>query len=144
MDASGLLSTYGWAPGRSVDITADVAELTREGFPLHTAAEAFLAEFSGLTLHAEGHTNPLLISGVVAANHAFPAWADAYAAAIGLPVVPVGEYSNLTFWIDSTGGIWASFDDAYGYAGATMKDMLQGLFFESPGWQLDRVVDPAE
>ncbi len=142
MDASRLLMTSGWAPGRSVDITDDVTELTREGFPPHAAAESFLKEFAGLTLHADGHTNPLIISGVVAAHHAFPGWADAYATAIGLPLVPVGEYSNLTFWIDSTGGIWASFDDAYGYVGASLRDMLHGLFFESPGWHLDRLVDP--
>lgn len=141
MDATELLRAAGWAPQRTVDITADIALLRSEGFEVSAAAETFLREFSHLTLHAPGRGHPIIIDGVVAARHAFAGWAEAYSAAIGQPVTPVGEYSNLTFWVDETGDFWATFDDAFGHAGQSLVEVVQGLFFDDPGWQLDRTVE---
>ena len=140
MDASGLLQAAGWRPGRSVDVTEDLAALGSEGFPVNAVAEAFLREYSHLTIQMPGKSNPLTIDGVVAARHAFVSWGEAYSAAIGQAVVPVGEYSNLMFWIDPDGSIWASFDDDYGRAGASLLEMVQGLFFDPDGWRLDRKI----
>jgi len=141
MDASDLLQASGWRPGRSVDITADLAALAGEGFVVSPAAEAFLRQYSHLTMQMPGKSNPVIVDGVVAARHAFVGWGEAYSAAIGQRLVPVGEYSNLMFWIDPDGDIWATFDDDYGRAGASLHEAIQGLFFESPGWQLDRTLE---
>lgn len=141
MDASDLLQASGWQPGRSVDITADLEALTREGFVVSPAAEAFLRQYSHLIMQVPGKSNPMIVDGGVAARHAFVGWEEAYSAAIGKRLVPVGEYSNLLFWIDPDGDIWATFDDDYGRAGASLQEVLQGLFFDSPGWRLDRKVD---
>ena len=141
MDASNLLQASGWIPERWVDITADLEALTREGFVVSSAAEEFLHHYSHLTIEVPGKSNPMIVNGVVAARHAFVGWGDAYSAAIGKRVVPVGEYSNLLFWVDPDGDIWASFDDDYGRAGASLPEAIQGLFFDSPGWRLDRNVN---
>ena len=138
MDASDLLRASGWRPGRSVDIREDLSALLGEGFPVGDAAEAFLREYSRLTIEMPGKANHLIVDGVVAAHHAFVGWGEAYSEAIGQRVVPVGEYSNLMFWVSTDGDIWATFDDDYGRAGASLPEVVQGLFFEPDGWQLDR------
>ena len=141
MDATELMRAAGWEPERTVDITADIASLKSEGFDVSPAAETFLREFSHLSLKAPGHSHPLVVDGGLAASHAFAGWAESYSAAVGHLVTPVGEYSNLTFWVDDTGDIWATFDDAYGYAGQSLVEVVQGLFFDDPGWQLDRTLE---
>lgn len=141
MDASDLLQASGWRPGRSVDITVDRSALVSEGFEVTPAAEAFLRECSRLTIHMPGKSHPLIFDGVVAARRAFVGWGEAYSAALGGLLVPVGEYSNLMFWIDEGGDIWATFDDLYGRAGSSLFEVVQGLFFEPPGWRLDRTLE---
>ena len=141
MEATDLLRTAGWRPGRSIDVSEDLAALQAKGFGVTPAAEALLREFSRLTVQAPGKSNPLIIDGMIAARDASVGWAEAYSAALGCQLIPVGEYSNLMFWIDPDGAIWATFDDDYGRAGASLHEAIQGLFFESPGWQLDRTLE---
>ena len=140
MEAIDLLRAAGWRPGRSLDISADLAALEAKGFPVTAAAEGFLREFSKLTMLVPGALNPLVIDGLIAARDASVGWGEAYSAALECQLVPVGEYSNLMFWIDPDGGIWATFDDDYGRAGTSLAEMVQGLFFEPDGWRLDRKI----
>lgn len=142
MDASALLEASGWRPGRSVDISQDLAALAAEGYDVSSEVAAVLREFSRLTISMPGKSNPLLIDGVVGARHADPRWELAYSEALGFRLVPVGEYSNLLFWVAPDGDIWATYDDTFGRAGASLPEMVQGLFFEPDGWQLDRRIDP--
>ena len=141
MDAYELLRAAGWRPGRHVDASAGIAALTEKGLTVTPSAVALLEEFSGLTMYEPGNPNPLVIDGAVAARDSELAWSDSYAAAIGLPVTPIGEYSNLLFWVDSEGVIWATFDNDLGRAGSSLPAMIQGLYFEDPGWQLDHSVE---
>lgn len=131
MDAVTLLRRSGWFPGRNVDVTDELAFIAAEGFQATPAAEGFLSQYSGLQIAWESKSNPLILSGRVAARGVDSAWCDAYSAAIGLTLSPVGQYSNMTVYIDPTGELWGGFDDDYGRVGSLL-DVIRGTFLEPP------------
>ncbi len=137
MDAHELLRGAGWAIGRSVDISTDIADLARAGFSVTPAAEAFLREYNGLEIHSETTTTPLLIDGSYVARTTVVEWCEAYSAAVGSTLVPVGEYSHMVLYIDAEGGLWGAYDNVFGRGGDTLADVVQGLFLE-PKWTFDR------
>jgi hypothetical protein len=141
MNAAELLTHAGWFAGRQTDAASDVAALVRGGYQVSPAAEAFLREFSGLVIEEPANPSPVVIDGVLAARHADSGWCKAYSDAIGRPLVPIGEYSLVMFWIDPEGDIWASIDNDFGRAGSSLEEAIQGLFFDKPGWKLDRYVE---
>lgn len=138
MDAVELLRAAGWSEGRRVDIREDLKALRAEGFPVTRAAEEFLTEYSHLSIRSPGDKNPLVIDAGQAAGDVFPGWAEAYSTEVGSTLVPVGEYSALTLYVDLEGGLWGGFDREYGRGGASLVDVVQGLFIDSPGWRFDQ------
>jgi hypothetical protein len=143
MEAIEMLRSAGWYEGRRVDIRDDLDALRAEGFPVTDAAEAFLSEFSRLSIATPGDRNPLVIDAGAAAVDVFPGWAEAYSKAIGSTLVPVGEYSALTLYIDLDGGLWGGFDREYGRGGSSLAEVVQGLFMDQPGWRFDRKIEPS-
>lgn len=138
MDAVEMLRSAGWYEGRRVDAQEDLSALREQGFPVTQSAEDFLLEYSHLIVTSPGDRNPLVIDARRAAGDVFPAWAEAYSRAIGSILVPVGEYSALTLYVDLEGGLWGAFDREYGKGGSSLAEVVQGLFVDSPGWRFDR------
>ena len=131
MDAEALLRRAGWRPGRSVAITADAEALRAEGFAVTEAAEAFLREFSHLVVAWESQARPLLFDGVEVSRNADPGWCDLYSEAIGSRLVPVGEYSHMTVYVDEVGELWGGFDGEYGHRGSVL-DLIESIFLRTP------------
>lgn len=137
MNADDLLRRAGWTIGRSVDVSKDIADLTKAGFAVTPAAEAFLRENNGLEIQSEASTSPLLINGSYVARTTIVEWCEAYSAAVGSTLVPVGEYSHMVLYVDAEGGLWGAYDNVFGRGGDTLADVVQGLFLE-PKWKFDR------
>ena len=131
MDAQSLLQRSGWFPGRRIDVTGDLASVMSGGFAVTPAAERFLEEYSGLVISWETNPNPLVISGREAARGVDAGWCEAYSEAIGLVLSPVGEYSNMTLYIDPSGELWGGFDTEYGQVGSVL-DVIRETFLEPP------------
>jgi hypothetical protein len=131
MDALTLLRNSGWYPGRSVDSSVDVGALKAEGFEVTEVAERFLREFSHLSISWETQSSPLIIDGAVVARNADTGWCELYSEAIATVLVPVGEYSHMTLYIDLEGGLWGGFDGEYGHRGSLL-DVIQSIFLEPP------------
>lgn len=140
MDASTLLRNAGWFPGRTVDVSRDLAALSAAGYEITPAAAKFLAEYSGLTIVGDTKSNPLIIDGAFVAGDVDPEWGSAYAEAIGTTLVAVGEYSHMTLYIDAEAGLWGAFDSEYGRGGSSLEEVVQGIFLE-PRWRFDRHLD---
>lgn len=141
MDALQLLRAAGWQPGRRVDIDGERVSLLQEGFELTPAAEALLTEYSGLTIRGGPHDDPLVIEAAAAAGDVFPGWATRYGASIGSTLVPVGQQSHMTLYVDETGRLWGGFDTQFGHCGDDMTEAVRLLFLE-PAWLLDQSVPP--
>ena len=139
MDAVTLLRRAGWSPGRSVDVAEELAFVASDGFPVTPAAERFLSEYSGLQISWGTKSNPLILSGRVAARGVDSGWCEAYSGAVGLTLSPVGEYSNMTLYIDPTGELWGGFDAEYGQVGSLL-DVIRETFLE-PARAFDRRLD---
>ena len=139
MDALTLLHQAGWTPGRNVDISRDLAALSVEGFPITSAAEDFLREFSGLQVAWGTKDNPLIVDGAMVARDADIGWCEAYSLAIGLQLVPVGEYAHMTLYVDPQGGLWGGVGNEYGQVGSLL-DVIRQTFLE-PTRPFDRRLD---
>lgn len=139
MDALTLLHLAGWTPGRRVDVARDLEALRVEGFPITSAAEDFLQEFSGLQITWESKDNPLIVDGVVVARDADVGWCEALSAAIGSQLVPVGQYAHMTLYVDPHGALWGGVGDEYGQVGGSLVDVIDRTFL-NPGQRLDRRV----
>ena len=125
MDSFELLRAAGWYPGRQVDTSAAEHALLRAGYPLHDAAIAVLAEFSGLTITGpeffiEGRNGRLCcrrqlwIDGERAAVELEDSVAcEGYSETIGDTLVPVGYEHPITFLIGEKGAVWGVFDGWY-------------------------------
>ena len=131
MDAQSLLQRSGWFPGRRIDVGDDLAFVKSEGFEVTPAAERFLEEYSGLTVSWNTNSNPIVISGREAARGVDAAWCEAYSGAIGLVLSPIGEYSMMTLYIDSSGELWGGFDSEYGQVGSLL-DVIRETFLAPP------------
>ncbi len=142
MDAETLLRSAGWRPARHVDIAADLAQIASLGFPVVQTAEAFLREFSGIAITWETKPAPLLIDGRRAAQDVGPEWAEAYGVALGTELTPVGQYANMTVYIDVRGDLWGGYDEAYGHRGS-LRELISSIFLESPRG-FDRKVEFSE
>lgn len=140
MDALTLLRRSGWFAGRSIDVSADLAALSSEGFQLTPAAQDFLREFSGLEITWESKDNPLILDGAMVARDADVGWCEAYSAATGSQLVPVGEYAQMTLYVDPTGGLWGGVGNEYGELGSSLVGVIERTFLR-PGQRLDRRVD---
>ena len=138
MDALTLLRRSGWAPGRKVDVADELVFMVAEGFRATAAAEGFLSEYSGLQISWETKSNPLILSGRVAARGVDSGWCDAYSEALGVTLSPVGQYSNMTLYIDPSGRLWGGFDDLYDGVGSLL-DVIRETFLE-PGRPLSRTI----
>ena len=143
MDALQLLRSAGWQPGRAIDVAGERDALQREGYETTPAAEALLMEYSGLTVRGSHHDDPLVIDATAAARDVFPGWANRYSAAIGSTLVPVGQQSHMTLYVDEAGWLWGGFDTQFGYCGNDMTEAVRLLLLE-PGWQLDRNLRPPD
>ncbi len=105
--------------------------MVSEGFPATPAAERFLSEYSGLQISWETKSNPLTLGGRVAARGVDSTWGEAYSEALGVTLSPVGQYSNMTLYIDPAGDLWGGFDDLYGEVGSLL-DVIRETFLEPP------------
>lgn len=117
MSAQHLLTRAGWFLGRRRDVCGDLHALVNAGFMVGPAVPDFLAEYSGLSISSPNSVEALLIDGLQASRHADPEWSAAYAAAIGLAVTPVGEYSHMIILLDEEGRLWGGYDFDYGFLG---------------------------
>lgn len=131
MDAETLLRRSGWFPGRHVDVVDELAFIEAEGFQVTTSEVVFLTEFSGLQIASETRDDPLVLSGRAAARGVDSGWCEAYSAALGLVLSPVGVHSNMTLYVDSNGDLWGGFDELYGQVGSLL-DVIRETFLESP------------
>ena len=136
MDALTLLHRSGWTPGRRVDVSEELAFVVSEGFQTTPAAEGFLREYSGLRVSWETKSNPLVLGGRVAARGVDSSWCDAYSEALGFTLSPVGQYSNMTLYVDPNDDLWGGFDDDYGRLGSLL-DVIRETFLE-PARPFDR------
>ncbi len=137
MDSIELLRKAGWFPGRTVDISLDLAALATAGFEVTEAAETFLRENSGLRIAWESKLNPLKIDGAAVARSTDPEWCQAYSAAIGSPLVPVGEYSLMVLYIDSSGDLWGAADNEYGRGGGFSPTSSEASSWNRAGISID-------
>ena len=116
-----------------------MAFVISDGYAVTPAAEDFLRQYSGLEISGESSANPLVLSGRVAARGVDPGWCDAYARALGVVLSPVGQYSNMTVYIDQSGELWGGFDEDYGRIGSLL-DLIHETFIGPPK-PFDRQLD---
>ena len=110
-EADRALRSAGWMPGRRIDVAGWRVALLRSGFPVHRAAEEFLAEFGGLSFDDMGPGvsrarealvfDPLLAIGE---EDRFAAWGKR----IDRELCPIGELDGGRFFlaIDEDGMIY--------------------------------------
>lgn len=139
VDADTLLREAGWFPGRAVNIARDVSRLKADGFLVTSAAQVFLREFTRLKISCGTKTQPIVIDGALAARGVYPYWCERYSEAVGSALVPVGEYSRMTIYVDEQGGLWGGYDAVYGDEG-TLTDLVTSIFF-GPLRPFDRHLD---
>jgi len=125
------LKNAGWSPTRSVDISKDIAALTREGVPQFKAIVDFLREYSGLVINFDraGEPDEIWFSGERASELMAPDWIEDYSQRSGVQLAPVGaaygEY--LTLLIAEDGSWYGGFDDEFGSMGNNFLDTLENI-----------------
>ncbi|MCC9307941.1 SUKH-3 domain-containing protein [Kitasatospora sp. RB6PN24] len=97
-----VLRSAGWRPGRAVDCRGWREAFERRGLPMHDAADSFLREFGGLTVHLSGpgvsvartafELEPTLCEGE---EDRFSEWGES----IGRALYPLGELDHGRFFL---------------------------------------------
>lgn len=134
-----LLTSAGWEVGRTVDISAIEAKLTKGGFDIFPAVRDFLTKFGNLwitfpmELPHRTRTYYLVIDPVKIVKRfggSDHRWMRAYKEAIGLPMCVIGWYGPdmyYTLMMDSLGKVYCGWDDALLFAGQTGEEAIENL-----------------
>jgi hypothetical protein len=128
----------GWFERRRVDTKAWRAELEPEGFVMHPAAQAFLAEFGGLSVNVDGpgrdfartsfDFDPIRCSGQ-------KSWFDSLSGTTAGQLYPLGEEQNgnASFAIDADGMVYMLFNyriAPFGRGRAAPARLIEGEDYE--------------
>ncbi len=127
-----ILRQGGWSEFRSVDIEADRRALIQNGIEVWPELEAFLREFSGLTLRYERNGRPdstWFGSARALREAAHPAWALRYGEGLGVRFAPIGcsNLEYLTLHLADDGRFFGGLDPSLSYLGSSPLEMLNGL-----------------
>lgn len=133
-EVEDVLEASGWTPGRKVDTARWRSMFASVGLDMHAAAEAFLEEFGGLTVHVSG-------PGISCARTPFEldpelAWGEEerfmeWGEAIGRHLYPLGELDHGRFFlgIDEVGVIYlvAGWIADFGPMPQAMENLVLGV-----------------
>jgi hypothetical protein len=130
-----VLRQNGWSEDRSVDIEADRRALIENGVELWPGLEAFLRQFSGLSLHYQRSVGPdAAWFGAARACHEIfePDMAGDYEKALGVRLAPIGcsNSEHLTLYASDDGRFFGGFHPYLSYLGSSSLEMLDALINE--------------
>jgi len=134
MSTERVLRDAGWWPGRQAKIDGWVAALESEGFRIHPAAQRFLTEFGGLTIHVDG-------PGVTRYKEPFSLYPTScsgeedritdWGRELGKTFYPLGAFGQRSFFIvmDSDGEVFLMMDDvgALGPGDTALEKLISGI-----------------
>lgn len=127
------LSSAGWAPSRTANISHAIGSLEKNGVHCHEAARRVLESFNGIVFdESTGTSNPTSMCRIDAAKAMatlWPAWLHAYEQATGQRLVPVGECYNLngTLLVAENGSVYCAYEECLEKLGSDWCDGLEAL-----------------
>lgn len=127
----GFLREIGWAPGRQVDLAADLEEWETSGYSVSDAVRRWMGECNGLEFEyprhsAVGGVHTCVVSGALSSRRIHRALVAEYEERVGRALCPIGQSASggLFLLMDSMGATYGGHDH---YLGKVADDGYRAL-----------------
>jgi len=124
--AIACLIRAGWFAGREVQIARDRVRYAAEGYELGPDAEAFLREYSRLTVDG-GERHAIVLNGARATEGIYRELVEEYESVALTALIPVGEYHLMTIFIGDDGTFYGGNGPAFGAIGGSVPGLVDWL-----------------
>lgn len=131
-EANQRLTRSGWFPGREVEIEWDRVRYAAEGYELGPDAEAFLREYSRLTVDG-GERHAIVLTGARATEGIYRELVEEYESVALTALIPVGEYHLMTIFIGSDGTFYGGNGSSFGPVSRSVPGVVDWLLDDAEG-----------